>query len=1616
MFSIRRQILTPRHWQRPARYFHSSISRSRPCPSCAITLPSSLPACPNCWHISGLPHGIKHHEVFGLPDEPNPFIIHIPTLKERFRSAQALCHPDSWATKGSNKQDVAQALSARINEAYQCLLNPLSRAEYILERHHIPVSETDQVNDMQFMSEIMEARETIEDATSITEVEPLIYHNAVDIKATIDELEGLIGRGEWEDAKSAAIRLRYLEGIERAAKKWMDNAQATFAKASSPAFPPMAPPSSSRPGGTRSSRHPTAPGSSSRPPKKRGAAKPSAPLRLLDGPLHDEAYIKRTARTDTPIKPIHETSPKSSLGNVAQIGCGKMPTYKTTVTLHLDSPIVGTGDHSSRKESERLAALSAVYQLHALGLLDNASKLRPKKVDPTEITLSGGQVVHYEQARNFMDYYCRRYNFGKPDMTFEELRRNAGWEAIMTVGGRRIGLGSAVTKKAAQIACYLDVTQYLESCDAELWKTFVEAAKSGADLGLAPKVYFQMSDRLDDELRDLNADIKKSRLYRNRPAVVSSKPAETPATVAPRFPSRRNNREFMADKSKKLLDRLQEYLINPNMERMRNTRMSLPVYTRADEVVNHIRDNEVTICMAATGSGKTTQIPQLILDSFIQSGNGATCNVVCTQPRRLAAISVADRVAKERGETVGQSVGYQVRFEAKLPEEHGCITFCTTGIFLKRLQTALSDGIHPGNRNLDDVTHIIVDEVHERDVDTDLLLVVLKRLLADRKARNKPLKIILMSATIDPTLFQNYFLDDKGEPAKVIEVPGRSFPVTKYFMDDFVPKLLQGPFRWILQQDSVTKYLNQELGPAALALGVPPNRSSSSDGDALELPIPMIAATISHVLQSSSDGHVLVFLPGWDDIVSVQRALQSSPGPLGLNFADSSKFSIHLLHSTIPLAEQQVIFEPPRQGVRRIILATNIAETSVTIPDVVYVVDTAKVKEQRYDPDRHMSSLVSAWVGSSNLNQRAGRAGRHRPGEYFGILGRAHSQTLSPYQTVEMKRVDLSNVVMHVKALNFPGMAVEEVLAATIEAPLPERVSAAMKDLQMVGALDADNNLTSLGRVLLQLPVEAQMGRLVLYGSFFRCLDQALTLAAILTNRDPFVSPMHLKAEAQAKKNSWTPQEFRSDALATLQAFNAWWALQSRGEYIRANRFCVDNFLAKPTLLMIQKIKGHLLQSLYHAGVIEVSAGGLVNSNTQYTVPPELNANGDSLPLLAALISIASQPKFAIRVGERTYRTSQDKTTFIHPSSVNHRKRESSDQDSAGEKQLFAFTEKRQNISMGTNNAQTFLVTTTRLDPMTYMLFGAYKLQVTERGLECDNWLPIVGNLDALDDVQILKTLMEACMLRVFEGITMGRRHRPGSIQVMPREEESGDEDEDRDYSLSRDEVKELDLMTRDVVRILNRYSDERMASQSRQNSRPATPMGSPSVQPARVSGTVSGYSTPTFGGSAFNSRPDGNLDGYQKKNIDISQGYLAVTLLMHENSDFLRLVVNSIRKDLDGNNEIDNCLALHAIANVGGSEMAEALADDVHRLLISPCVPASTTIKLIVMSSTSTSQTFVKKKAALTLLRLYRKHPDVIPTAEWALRIVSIMDDPDLVVQITHVSTRWTHLIARVL
>ncbi|KAL7419306.1 hypothetical protein Q5752_006143 [Cryptotrichosporon argae] len=1257
-------------------------------------------------------------------------------------------------------------------------------------------------------------------------------------------------QNELENARDLLSRLSGPDAKRPASPSTASDLPPTKSRRTSPG--PMPPRPSGRRGGGRSSGA----GPSSRSSK--------ASLVELDAPLWDQAAIKETygEKQRVFIKKQWEENPKAPLANY-----------------------LGGGSGGAQDLGDGGKGFNAVE-----GMVDGKKVFRSAPNAGESAQLSDGSVINYDRARQFMEYYCQRYKFGKPEVDFTQATTKRGrvqksvneWEAVMTVGGRRIGMGTAGSKKGAQIKCYLDVTQYLESCDGELWKEFTEFSKTdkSANIGMAPHLVFQMSENLLDEVQGLCSDIRLSHLYHNAPAAGAV--AEQPTQAAAWSSGRRSfaSEAELQRKSLALQDKLAVYETDPKLEKMRETRNSLPVYTKATEILAKIEVNDVTIVMAATGSGKTTQVPQLIFDDWTNRGDGAKCNIVCTQPRRLAAMSVAERVADERGEQLGDQVGYQVRFDTKPPQPNGSITFCTTGIFLKRMQSALGATANPESvRAMDQVTHVVVDEVHERDIDTDLLLVVLKRLLADRRARKLPLKVILMSATIDPTLFQSYFKDGRGNPAPVAEVPGRTFPVERRYLDDFLPNLRVPPRMggWVFDDKKVAEYIARESSrdPATFV------RTQGITGGELDVPYPLVALTIAHVLDNSDDGHVLVFLPGWDEIKKVADILlDSARFPLlNMRFSDSSKYSIHYLHSTIPAAEQREVFKKPPPGVRRIILATNIAETSITIPDVVYVVDAARVKEKRYDPDRHMSSLVSAWVGSSNLGQRAGRAGRHREGEYYGLLSKMRRDSLDPHQMVEMKRADLSNVVMHVKALNLGE--VEDVLAETIEPPEPSRIVAAMQALRMLGAMDQHKNLTSLGRVLLQLPVDAAIGKLCLYGSFFRCLDSALTLAAVLTNRDPFLAPLPLKAEADAIKDSWSPLAFRSDPLAIVAAYNKWVVFEERKDYRSGTQFCSDNFLSKPTLLQIKQVKESLLQSLEQAGVIAVSAGGNVRRPARRgEVPVELRKNDNSLPLLAALIAMASAPNFAIRTSEKTCRTSQDKTVFIHASSVNSRRREVGGPEMANasfnpaEKRLYAFGEKSRNVPPGgnPNSAQTQLRNVTRLDPMTYMLFGAYDLVVTHRGLECDDWLPVTGNLHALDDIQRLKTLLDMCMLRVFEGVgkalVKGRDQRfvasrnavsvrPGTSRIAEPEtgmddvgeNESDDEADDDALAasgpttsagrlaaaikpprkvepLSVDEIGELEMLTSDVVKVLDMYAHEREGTASALNSRPATPGG----------------------------------------------------------------------------------------------------------------------------------------------------------------------------------------------
>lgn len=1128
---------------------------------------------------------------------------------------------------------------------------------------------------------------------------------------------------------------------------------------------------------------------------------------------------------------------------------------RCTCTIDGEFGILATGDGHCQKEAEKAAALHGMLILLERDYISNpppgllgGTKGNAKALSAT---MSDGSDMVLETAREFIDYFCHHFHYGNPDISIADMQNtqgsrtvSSGWKAAMSIGGTVIGEGLGTSKKVAQNMAYLDTAIRLENEFHDVYQKFLSEPKN-KPMGKASPLHFCVSESFEENLRHLYDQMRDSELYANRPRTTAVFPSSSESTAPEPLLTKPQRRRTLSEeeheaKSAEMLQTLNAYQTDDRVKSIRTARGLLPVTQHAGDVLVKVELNPVTICMASTGSGKTTQLPQIFLDDYILRNQGSRCNIICTQPRRIAALSVAQRVAKERGEKVGETVGYQVRFDTKMPKPHGSITFCTTGVFLRRLQSVME--APSGFSFLDEVTHILMDEVHERDVETDLLLVIMKRVLADRQQRGLPdIKLILMSATVDPKMFQDYFSEllPSGRPAPVVTIPGRSYPVKKVFLEDTYERLngLSLPRTkggWVWHEKNVRDYIHREITQKG---GQIKTNVAGQDGilvEDLELPYPLIALMVADVLSRSEDGHVLVFLPGWDEIKIVhQILLDTKQCPLlDIPFHDYEKYEVHILHSSVPVEDQQAVFEPPRHdGIRRVILSTNIAETSVTIPDVVYVIDSGRVKEKRYDPERHLSSLVSAWVGTSNLNQRAGRAGRHRPGEYYGVLSKARYDQLSVHQTVEMKRVDLSNVVMHIKALGIPGMGVEDVLAAAIEPPASDRVKAAMVDLKRIGALDYHMNLTSLGEVLQHLPLDVSIGKMCLYGAFYRCLDPVLSLAAILTNRDPFIAPMHLKKEANAIKDSWCPATFRSDPLCILNAYYEWTRLQSISSS-QANRFLHNNMLSRPTMLQIQQIKHNLFQSLQKADIIKVirQSTSMVPRYRRRVreTDPEFNLNAHSLPLLAALVAVASSPHFAVRQGERTFRTSQDKTCFIHPSSVCSPKFTKDVKGSLPpQKDIYAFAEKIRNTSMQTagssGGSMTFLRTCTRLDPLSYMLFGATEAQATAQGLVCDAWLPVIGNYDALDSIERIKSVMDACMLRIFEGVRSRVPSHTGSTtsdaaldpQLASQAPLADDEDEDEYPApptarpLSKREVEEFEQLTTGIVHLLDQYAEE---------------------------------------------------------------------------------------------------------------------------------------------------------------------------------------------------------------
>lgn len=680
---------------------------------------------------------------------------------------------------------------------------------------------------------------------------------------------------------------------------------------------------------------------------------------------------------------------------------------------------------------------------------------------------------------------------------------------------------------------------------------------------------------------------------------------------------------------------------------MLKSRMDLPIWNFKDELLTAVEDHQVVILVGDTGCGKSTQAPAFILENELS--NGRECKIYCTEPRRISAISLARRVSEELGErkndvgTTKSLVGYAIRLESHITPQTRLV-YATTGIVMRMLE---------GGNDLQDITHLILDEVHERTIDSDFLLIVLRKLMVRRPG----LKVVLMSATVNAEKFSTY-LDD----APVLNVPGRTFPVKTMFLEDAIEATNYGKskssaveFQEEDEDDDVLERNTKSESNLDLQGYSARTLKTLSQFDEYRIDYDLVTRLLEIVARGAAyteySKAILVFLPG---IAEIRRMNDMLVG----HSSFSHGWYIYPLHSTIATDEQEKAFFVPPKGIRKIVLATNIAETGITIPDVTCVIDTGKHKEMRFDERRQLSRLIESFISRANAKQRRGRAGRVQNGLCFHLFTKArHDSLMAEQQTPEMLRLSLQDLVLRVKICKLGS--IEQTMSEALDPPLPKNIRRAIDALIDVKALTTGEDLTALGRQLAKLPLDVFLGKLILLGSLFRCLDAAVTIAAIVSSKSPFSAPMGARTQADLARLAYKKGD--SDLLTVYNAYCAWKRVcqhSASSEY----QFCRKNFLSPQTLSNIEDLKVQLTSSLVEAGflVLDEAAKAALNRARFYSrqrhfveLPSICDVNNANDLILNSVIAWSFYPKILARDGKGWRNIANNQTVSLYPTSVN---------------------------------------------------------------------------------------------------------------------------------------------------------------------------------------------------------------------------------------------------------------------------------------------------------------------------------------------------------------------------
>lgn len=775
---------------------------------------------------------------------------------------------------------------------------------------------------------------------------------------------------------------------------------------------------------------------------------------------------------------------------------------------------------------------------------------------------------------------------------------------------------------------------------------------------------------------------------------------------------------------------------------------NLPIASKFQEIIDTVAENQVSIIQGSTGSGKTTQVPQYILDS--QDGHSKT--IVVTQPRRLAAITVARRVAAERGEALGGSVGYAVRFDAVWPQRPRGICYMTSGLLLKRLH----------QRGLCGISHVIVDEVHERDLDNDVLLGLLRSALVV----HPELKVVLMSATIDARKFQA-FLRERSEHAPippVIAVQGHSYDVRCLFLEDIVEKM-----KWTPPPQK------KEKEPAGAMNSCNPQEYSLNTVKALQLMpeqhIPLelardlLKTLVSEGTVSHETGSVLVFLPTWAMMSSLSKLLQ----------ADTmlSRCKVIMLHSQVPKEAQMEAFQPAPEGMAKVILATNIAESSVTIDDVTCVIDSCKVKLTFFTETTRLSYHDVVFTGRHNLEQRKGRAGRTRPGLCFRLCTRRRfEEGLEDEVPPELTRMPLVGAALLVKSLELGDIAA--VLSQCPDPPPETSVAHAIAELKLVRALDEQQNLTYLGRILARLPLDPHVGVALLLGHWlFGLGDVMATICAAMSFDEPFQfaeSAGFLPWKIQEK---YKGTHKNSDQFVLGLVHQEYARIMDTGGEAAAKRFCVQEGLHPAIMRQAYNASEQLRALLQSDALGGLAMGSLEDEEGTAAIALEQHRNYSAIRDWnskewcwgAVLLSLVTAlPHLAVHQEKRHVWVAEDTIGAVYRGSINCCKN-----SYVFPSPIFAFLDQVKEGGWRPTRCRQL----TNMPPLLALLkpFANGEIRMDEQDGSCviiGNWIPLGPvHVDTVNLLLVLRRRLEDTLCEYADGIAEGAFQRDNELTQL---------------------------------------------------------------------------------------------------------------------------------------------------------------------------------------------------------------------------------------------------------